>query len=993
MGSTDVAATAKGFEAAGILDSATHYWLEAAGKQWKIVWRGEAEYVTVLRFLEKAEQLVGDAAPATNPLSFKVHLKFYHYYAETGDFDRAIQHRLIVRPETASLDEHLSQIYYHLGTVQAEKLNKPAQAIDYFQKAIGLFETMPRWKVKIPQGYLRMGELYWQMQQPEQARHYIQQAINYYRQHLVDRPQYYRLSEAYLKMALVQRAMGEYLLSIDFNLQGFEIIRQQPESVLREQLMVRHLGGIGTSYLIIEEYASGQKYLREALDLCSIACRNPQLHQDIQMDLAAAEAFIGNNDAARILLQAIEADLASGTDITIRGILTRLVRPAQIYAQMGDRKRAIYLLNRALSEQIEAYGTNNIMTVGTAIAKAGYLIEFGEIAEAGQVMETVINPWLTTRLDSLFMPDYDHASIIYYLPACFSSVYFKSLILKAKYLENGEVQVLEEALKLVEILVGLFETYQISLENRTQLQLKKSWPKVYATAVEFYLELARQTGEQRYLERAFRLAAASKATTLLNMITTKKETLNLIPDSLADAQKQLAMQIRLAETKHDKLLSGQATESSRRTTQAIRVFDLRRKYDLLQRDIREGYPDYYSLPSKLKENDTDSLQLLLPSNAATIIYMISDSLLHAFAMTSDTLMASSTALRTEDLQSLANFAADIQAPSKVQQWPAQSHKLYQLLLGPLLPVVAEKERLMIIPEGPLHRFPFEALLTKAPSENMRSDFQSLPYLIREKEISYHISAGLLTTQLHHQERQMEFDAEFGGFAPVFDEEYHLRESLSQRGFLSMELFSVKQLINLITRDNHDLKALPYSAVELRLITRLFRANQKSAEGFFYGDASERSFKRNAHRFRYLHLATHSFVNKNYRSLSGIAFFKPADPDSIDDGVLYTSEIYDLNLNADLIVLSSCESGNGEIVDGEGIVGITRAFIHAGARNLLVSLWAVYDQYASKMMVKFYQHLLAGESYANALRKAKLAMLNDPGTAHPAIWSSFVFLGH
>jgi len=115
--------------------------------------------------------------------------------------------------------------------------------------------------------------------------------------------------------------------------------------------------------------------------------------------------------------------------------------------------------------------------------------------------------------------------------------------------------------------------------------------------------------------------------------------------------------------------------------------------------------------------------------------------------------------------------------------------------------------------------------------------------------------------------------------------------------------------------------------------------------------------------------------------------------SKEDGILHLGEIYNLNLNAGLVVLSACETGLGQIAHGEGIIGLTRGFLYAGASNVLVSLWQVSDMTTSGLMVGFYDKMLAGMSKAEALAEAKRQMIRrDPGYAKPYYWAPFILVG-
>ena len=172
-----------------------------------------------------------------------------------------------------------------------------------------------------------------------------------------------------------------------------------------------------------------------------------------------------------------------------------------------------------------------------------------------------------------------------------------------------------------------------------------------------------------------------------------------------------------------------------------------------------------------------------------------------------------------------------------------------------------------------------------------------------------------------------------------------------------------------------------------------RAGSPSARGCTpAGDATESRLKSGGlERYRYVHLATHGIVDEEHPGLSRLLLMPEAL--SGEDGVLHLGEIYNLRLNADLVVLSACDTGRGRIARGEGIIGLTRGFLYAGAQSLLVSLWPVSDAAASDLVVDFYAELLAGQPKAQALRAAKLrAIGRNPEYAKPYYWSSLVLVG-
>jgi CHAT domain-containing protein len=144
-------------------------------------------------------------------------------------------------------------------------------------------------------------------------------------------------------------------------------------------------------------------------------------------------------------------------------------------------------------------------------------------------------------------------------------------------------------------------------------------------------------------------------------------------------------------------------------------------------------------------------------------------------------------------------------------------------------------------------------------------------------------------------------------------------------------------------------------------------------------------------YKYLHLATHGIVHESKPELSRIFL----SPDATEDGSLYSGEIFGLSINADLVALSACETGLGKIEKGEGIIGLSRSLMYAGAKNMMVSLWQVSDASTSELMIEFYrQHLhhSTNMKFADDLRKAKLGLLKGDTYQDPYYWAPFVLIG-
>jgi CHAT domain-containing protein len=181
--------------------------------------------------------------------------------------------------------------------------------------------------------------------------------------------------------------------------------------------------------------------------------------------------------------------------------------------------------------------------------------------------------------------------------------------------------------------------------------------------------------------------------------------------------------------------------------------------------------------------------------------------------------------------------------------------------------------------------------------------------------------------------------------------------------------------------------LPVVEAEINVLSELFEGELARSL-----DANERFFKEKSASYGVIHLAMHGIVNPGMPILSSLAFSE--NKDSLEDNFLEAYEISQLKLNADLVVLSACETGYGEFQEGEGILSLARSFMYAGAPSLVVSLWQVNDASTAVIMKGFYTKIAEGMSKDKALQEAKMDYLESTVgvSGHPAFWSPFIQLG-
>jgi len=322
-----------------------------------------------------------------------------------------------------------------------------------------------------------------------------------------------------------------------------------------------------------------------------------------------------------------------------------------------------------------------------------------------------------------------------------------------------------------------------------------------------------------------------------------------------------------------------------------------------------------------------------------------------------------------------------------------SRRLYNLLIEPAEKWIAAGERIVLVPDGPLHLLPFAALTRKGGQ-----------HLVEWKPLSTVLS-GTVFAELKKQRRDAR-DAvtaaepsarqwvAFGD--PWFPP--RLAEGLS-------EDIGEARLRSASTRAQLQWKRLPQSRREVEEIAALFPADRRQT--YLDREASEERAKAVGKDTRIVHFATHAYVDDRSPFDSGLVLSIPEElAEGRDNGLLQVWEIFEsVRLDADLVVLSACETGIGEIRGGEGIIGLTRAFQYAGARSVLASLWRVEDEATAELMERFYRHLRSGKAKDEALRAAQLELIRSPlqvpdgrggwterNAAAPYFWAALQLVG-
>jgi CHAT domain-containing protein len=520
---------------------------------------------------------------------------------------------------------------------------------------------------------------------------------------------------------------------------------------------------------------------------------------------------------------------------------------------------------------------------------------------------------------------------------------------------------------------------------------------IYEKAIGAALRLHELKADSSYDHRAFAYSERAKAGVLQQALQeARARHFAGIPDSLLERERKLRIDLAYHGTQwRQQKLERENRDSVKILAHEERLFSLNHQYEALLKKFERNYPQYFSLKYRAETVTVSDIQKTLDEKTTVVEYFAGDSALHIFAMTRNAFKIK-TAPRVVFLANEVEILLSAIAGSDYGRYVQSARRLYEALIQPVAPQV-EGKNLLIIPDGVLNYVPFEALLTEAVNADAAAeDFSKLPYLVREQAVSYAPSAALWLESIRRERKLPEGD--LLAFAPVFPngltaklrkiaalgKNFALDSTRSANGTLLATRKEVEGIEELFNRNPNFFA---------RMFGRLFGNGSRV---FIEREASERNLKAQPlSRYRYVHIATHGVANQNVPELSALMFADDSSADA-EDGVLFLGEIYNLALNADLVVLSACETGIGKLSRGEGLLALSRGFIYAGAKNLLVSLWKVKDASTARLMREFYAGMLAGQTKAEALRQAKLQLIKsesaNPKFAMPYYWAPFILIG-
>ena len=510
------------------------------------------------------------------------------------------------------------------------------------------------------------------------------------------------------------------------------------------------------------------------------------------------------------------------------------------------------------------------------------------------------------------------------------------------YTQTNALKDIESALESYRLCDAMITELQQGYQSAdSKLFLLKQVKAIYEDALQVVFNLLEIESKEEYLQQAFHFMEKSKSVLLLARLR-ENEAIHFaeIPEALIHQENDFKADLEYLERR---LLNQQQPDSKLQAT----LVDRKQQYQDFLLELEQQYPRYFQAKHKTEMADLDALQQYLrETNSGFAEYLYGEKAIYFFLVTGDEkrlmrliTFPDLTGLIREFLEWNDDFPQNAYALGK-SIWPGIDIKL--------------PERMIVIPDGPIAYVPFSALLA---AERSDKKYRTYPYLLHMHQFSYAYSATILLENV--KEGKASYSKPFLGVAPVYAES----SSFDPLTFSEEEVHHIRKAIG--------------------------------GQILVGANATKEAFKAQAGAYQVLHISSHAQAEDQARQLSWIGF---SDQDQTEEAnyKLYLSELSNMDLGAEMAVLSACETGTGQLSEGEGVMSLARGFAYAGCQSITTTLWSVNHASTNYIMQAFYEGIQDGLDKDAALRQAKIAYLEDPTTdhagAHPYYWAAYVHLG-
>ncbi len=940
-----------------------------------VLYMAMGNYDTALTLNQRALRIRVSALPENHTNIALSYNNIGNSFMAKGNYDQALVYHekaLDIRQKIFKEDNpNMAMSYANLGSLFHET-GRFNEALKYFLNALHITE-----KVFGPdnphtaEAYNNVGAAFSDLGDYDRSLEYFKTSLMLRRKRGEFSP---GISTSYNNIGSIYKYRGDYDLALAYYRRSIEVIKRlygdnHPDLVLR----YKNMGEVYETEGMVD---TALYYYNKALELDLAGNREENAGQ-ASIYLNRGIAFEKLNE-----LKKAKNDFSEGSRITKQLLGDDNLSTANFYSALSSvlltehKKDSALLLQRKSVRIKEKYYPEKHPVLASIYRETGELYEKLGLSDSARYSylrslssnypESSLHEQLNT---SVILDENEFALTI--IDIC--RLNFED------YEKTGDKNLLVEITKHYE---NLKKIVNISISDyaleETKINLLNKLAEHTAIAVEAATILFKSTGDPVYYYKALEFSELNKSSILQNLIYRYRTAGESgVTERLLRKKKDLHghigyLQLKLQKPGADTVYT--PVKKIRNTIDSLMLV-LREVNDTINISAVQSSASYMMSGREL----FDEIRSRLTDNDALISYYLTDSSLYKFVITRDTSVILKNAFSEKNyLYALTDKYLSSLRKYEREKLPALNSELYEILFGDLEILIKSKEKLVIVPDKYLFSLPLETLCSTMATTSEFTDFSKFDYLIKNHEFVYHYSIGLWCTDSSGAGKT---DDGFIAFAPVFSGQVNSDRVKTSSPF------------------RKSFSELPYSLTEADSLRNMFESRGFNTRVFTFSDATEENLKNSIGRFSYIHIATHSIVDKRNPEHSGLVLL-PDNSVSVDtlsesgnDGILYARDLYPLDINADLVVLSGCETGTGKLEEGEGIIGLIRGFLLAGARNVIFSFWKVGDKNTLLFMNDFYKYFLNGISYSQAVKNAKTELINNDETSYPLFWGGFGLIGH
>ncbi|WP_445304490.1 CHAT domain-containing protein [Microcoleus sp. Pol7_B2] len=757
-------------------------------------------------------------------------------------------------------------------------------------------------------------------------------------------------------------ALGESQKALDYYNQSLPLSRvvgdRSGEAVT--------LSNIGTVYSNLGEKQKALEYYNQSLPL-SHASGDRSAQANILNSIGAVYSELGEQEKA---LEYYHQSLHLSREIGDRsaGSLT-FNNIGRIYDDSGDKQNALEYYNQSLRLSRE---------VGDRSREATILKNIGLVYLKSEEKQKALQ--------------YFSQSLV--LSRAVSNPEIEAVNLFGMAAVKREQNNLTEALNDIESSLKIIENLRTKIASP---ELRSSYFATVQDYYEFYIDLLMQLHKTNpksgYDTKALEASERSRARSLLELLFESNANIRegISPD-LLQQEKSLQQQLNAIEKQRIeavRLPNPNATKIAEIDSGRLALLE---QYQQLQTKIRTASPRYAALTHPQPLTLTEIQKQILDENTILLQYSLGTNRSYLWVVSQKQLTSYELPKRADIETAAGKFRDAITRPIHreiPQQVAEASANLSQLIFQPAAALLGNK-RLLIVPDGVLHYTPFSAL-TLDPTRGQNTN---VPLIAEHQIITLPSASSLAILRQNYPDRKPPGQTLAILADPVFSpDDERIKGKITPATTEKLEANNLGLNRSLRASEiEWPPKRLAFSRQEAQTISSLFPS--ASSRQIFDFDASRTTATDGSlANYQIVHLATHGMANNKNPELSGIVMSMVDDKGNLVNGFLRLTDIFNLKLAANLVVLSACQTGMGQNVKGEGMVGLTRGFMYAGAQRVAVSLWSVDDEGTAVLMQKFYQKMVQQKvAPAAALRAAQMEMMQQEKWKSPYYWAAFTLQG-